>query len=86
MTTHTLKTCLEPFTAVRYGLKVHEVRRNDRDFKQDDLVVLMEFDEKAQKLTGNTIVAKIGTVTLGGSWGLPDDLCVFSIHLIGNHP
>lgn len=41
---HTLKTVQPFFASVRLGIKPFEVRRNDRDFKAGDLLVLAEWD------------------------------------------
>lgn len=92
MTVHELKTWSEGFNAIWYGSKRHEVRRNDRNFQAGDTVILREFqvgepnaaDEEARedRYLGRAIVAKIGHVTQPGKFGLPDDLCVFTIEVI----
>lgn len=83
---HVLKCHPEPFLAVKEGRKRHEVRVNDRNFQAGDIVELREWnpDPDASGLAiGFTIVAqlrfRIGYVTAGGTWGLPDDLCVFTL-------
>ena len=40
--THALKTLPEYFAAVKDGSKPFEVRKNDRDFKKGDKVLLQE--------------------------------------------
>lgn len=37
---HTLKTDPEVYDAVEAGIKTHEIRKNDRDFKVGDLLIL----------------------------------------------
>ena len=41
---HHLKSWPEPFQAVRRGNKTHELRRNDRDYRVGDRIVLHEYD------------------------------------------
>ena len=87
--THILKIWPGSFQAVAKGIKTHEIRKCDRDFKVGDCVVFREFvpdgtyDVATRKanghLTNAVIIRRITYVTPGGSWGLPDDLCVFSI-------
>jgi ASC-1-like (ASCH) protein len=42
--THHLKTLPEYYRAVEDGIKTFEVRKNDRNFKVGDLLVLQEWD------------------------------------------
>lgn len=41
---HELKTLPEYFSAVKKGLKKFEIRKNDRNFKVGDTLILLEFD------------------------------------------
>lgn len=59
MKVHTLKTTTGFFNAVDSGRKPFEVRRNDRDFKVGDLLVLREWDERAGVYLGREIGAVI---------------------------
>jgi hypothetical protein len=52
MTRHELKTWPQYFAAVRSGQKRFEIRRNDRDFKVGDILVLREFDPETEAYTG----------------------------------
>ena len=52
MTRHELKTWPKYFAAVRSGQKRFEIRRNDREFKVGDILVLREFDPETQDYTG----------------------------------
>src|SRR4051812_13772091 len=90
--THDLKCWPGSWEAVASGLKKHEIRVADRDFKVGDDVILREFMPNvaehgpvvwAGKITGNftgrSLLRKITYVSAAGSFGLPPNLCVFSM-------
>lgn len=52
MTVHELKSWSSYFRAVVTGIKTFEVRRNDRDFRTGDVLVLREWDPKSGHFTG----------------------------------
>lgn len=93
VTVHHLKTWPKSFQAIVDLVKRHDIRRNDRDFKVGDLVVLWEYipSVSEQELpeswgplarghyTGRCEVREISYVTEGGEYGLPFDRCVLSI-------
>jgi hypothetical protein len=54
MTRHELKTWPKYFAAVRSGQKRFEIRRNDREFKVGDILVLREFDPEDDAYTGQS--------------------------------
>ncbi len=78
---HTLKTWIEPFTAVWEGRKRYEVRQNDRNFQSGDVLVLREWDRFAEKYTGRVVRARVGYTT-EGAWGVPEGIIVMSIDVI----
>lgn len=82
MPVHELKTWIEPFKALRDGRKVHEVRRDDRHFHVGDDLMLREWDEHGQRYTGRFVHAVITYKSDGGTWGLPEGLCVMSIQVM----
>ena len=73
---HSLKTWPEPFEAVLRGIKNFELRVNDRDFKEGDVLELREFDPVSQAYTGRTVCRCITYIIAGGEWDLPDHLCI----------
>lgn len=79
MATHQLKTWPVPFRAVLSGKKRYEIRKNDRDFKVGDILVLNEYRPRSKKYTGSNCVMVVTYMTHGGEWGLPCDLCVLSL-------
>ena len=49
MTIHELKILPEYFKAQKAGKKNFEIRKNDRDYKVGDKLVLTEYDPKAKE-------------------------------------
>jgi hypothetical protein len=76
---HELKTWPEPFDSVAEGKKTYELRVNDRGFQSGDLLLLRRYDPMTRRYTGRELSARIGYITIGGEWGLPAGLCVFSL-------
>lgn len=59
MTVHELKTWPSYFRDLWWGLKKFEVRKNDRDFKIDDIIILREYEMKDDSYSGRAIRIKI---------------------------
>lgn len=57
--THELKILPKYFNEVYSGNKTFEVRKNDRNFKVGDMLILKEWDIENQKFTGNQVKRKI---------------------------
>ncbi len=57
--THALKTWPEFFKRVENGQKPFELRKNDRDYKEGDKVLLQEFDHNTGKYTGKELERRI---------------------------
>ena len=91
MREHTLKIWPGPFAAICDGFKRHEIRRDDRGYMVNDVLILREWDP-APKMAGGTRGAigftgreRRAVVTYktdAGSWGLPDHLCVMTIEVL----
>lgn len=64
-TQHELKTWPEYFEAIWMGVKTFEIRFDDREFKEGDVVFLREYDPNTKTYSGRTIVRRIVYVT---SW------------------
>lgn len=56
--THELKIKPTYYKEVLLGLKKVEIRFNDRDFKEGDLLILNEFDTSTGRYTGGQIKRK----------------------------
>jgi hypothetical protein len=60
---HELKTWPEYFDAVRDGRKTFEIRRNDRDFKVGDVLLLQEYDLPTNQYSGYDVSRRITYIT-----------------------
>lgn len=56
---HKLKTIQPYFDEVWYQNKTFEVRKNDRDFQVDDVVILREYDPVKDEFLGREVIANI---------------------------
>ena len=81
MVNHELKILPEYYKEVLAGKKKFEIRKNDRNFKTEDTVKLREF--KDGKYTGSYVKAIIDYIFYGGSFGLEEGYCIFSISVYG---
>lgn len=74
---HELKTETSYFQAVEAGIKKFELRKNDRNFQQFDMVTLHEVVQGVP--TGRKLGPfEIKYVLDGGKFGLPEDHCIFN--------
>jgi hypothetical protein len=85
-TVHALKTDPDFFQAVWNGTKTFEYRRNDRDFKVGDTLVLketkyssveMKMEGKPLEYTGRDILAKVPYI-----YHIGDAYCILSLNVI----
>lgn len=64
-----LKCRPEYFEAVRSGKKTFEIRKNDRDFRVGDTLLLQEWDPDTETYTNRSIAVKV-TYVLKGDEGI----------------
>lgn len=76
---HDLKCDPEPFQAVYLGSKTFEVRINDRDYKLGDTLHMREYNQVTNEYTGRWVSKRVTYLLPGGSYGLPDNLCVMAL-------
>jgi len=76
---HELKTWNEYFEEVFMGHKTFEIRKNDRDFKKGDTLILKEWDNFRETFTGRKLARTVTYVFEGGSFGLEKGFVVMSI-------
>lgn len=77
---HVLKCESEYFQATKNGLKMFEVRRNDRNFKEGDTILLLEV--KGDWETSERLKLKITYFLRGGIYGISDSYCVLGLSKI----
>lgn len=75
MKTHHLKTWPNFFNEVASGVKTFEIRKNDRDFREGDILVLQEWLPGNQEYSGRELTRRVAYLLIG--WGLqPDYVCM----------
>jgi ParB family chromosome partitioning protein len=82
---HDLKTAWEPFHSVVDGCKRFEYRRNDRDFKVGDYLMLREREGFGDAPGRETCLVKVTYILRGEdleSFGVPEGYCVMSIERV----
>lgn len=88
---HVLKTWPEEFQAVVDGAKTFDYRRNDRDFRVGDALVLHEWDHRTARdfpgvgggtirgaYTGRKLRARVSYM-LQGQFGVPEGFAVLAL-------
>jgi hypothetical protein len=81
MVTHNIK-CINPyFNHINFGAKQFEVRLNDRNYQNRDIVVLEEYLPETSKYTGRYVMVKISYV-LKEFDGLKKGYCVFGFYVL----
>jgi len=92
MATHKLKTDKMVFGHVYNGLKTFELRKNDRDFKICDTLILRETEHTGDEMrngsslvyTGREIECEIDYILHGPIYGLMDGWVILNIE-VTNH-
>lgn len=79
--THALKTWPPYFEAIRRGEKTFEVRRNDRDFRLGDKLLLLEFGPLSSLFSGREIKVEIKYILTGEEFGISPGFSVIGFSL-----
>jgi ASC-1-like (ASCH) protein len=87
MTLHELKTWPEYFQAVARGDKTFEVRKNDRDFRVGDELLLKEYQPSYACLdreyyTGRVLHRYVSYVLHGGNFGIEEGYVILGLQKI----
>lgn len=77
--THELKVWTEFWDDLDMGIKTFEVRKNDRDFKVGDTLVLKRYDPIKQEYTGRSTIRRIAYILHGGQFGIEQGYCILGI-------
>lgn len=75
--THNLKILSKYFTEILNGSKTFELRKNDRDYKVGDALMLREFN--GEEYTGNSVHVNITYILEGGQYGLDKEYVILGI-------
>jgi len=76
---HKLKLNEEFFGEVLTGNKTFEVRRNDRDYKVGDWILLQSYCPLKKQYTGGEVRRKITYILQGGNYGVEEGFVVLGI-------
>ncbi len=79
---HELKTWREYFVDVFSGIKNFELRKNDRNYKVGDELLLKEYDHIKEKYTGRILHRRIDYVLHGGHFGLEEVYVILGLSKI----
>jgi len=79
---HELKTWPELFILSLSGMKMFEVRQNDRDFQAGDFLLLREWDPTTETYTGRSMSRRVLYILQGGKFGLPENMVVMQLALV----
>ncbi len=79
---HRLKTWSKYFWEVVNGNKTFELRKNDRNFKVGDHLLLENYDEKKECYLSESIIVRITYILEGGNFGLEKGYVVMGIKIV----
>lgn len=82
---HELKTHQDMFMDIITRTKTAEFRKNDRDFKKGDILLLRNYDPDKQKYRPGYILAIITHIVSEG-YGIPEGYCMLSFNIVWNGP
>jgi Domain of unknown function (DUF3850) len=85
MTIHVVKSWPQFFSQLSAGARMHELRRNDRNYIEGDVLELREYDPNTREYTGRVCVVQITSITSAqqpcavSTEGLHPDFCILSV-------
>lgn len=81
--THELKCDYDQFEAIEAGLKKHEIRLNDRNFRLYDMLYLRQTMRGTRcEYTGKDLEARVIFINDQQQYGVPDGYVIMSIEVI----
>lgn len=81
MKVHELKTIHPYFRVIWEGFKPFEIRKNDRDFKVGDILLLREYDPTTKTYSGRDVTARV-IYTLDKFEGLAEGYIAMGLALL----
>lgn len=83
---HELKVWPEYFDAIRNGEKLFEIRKDDRGFQRNDILLLREFSPGYDEYTGREVTARVsyclyGSEAAGFAFGIRPGFVAMSLAL-----
>ena len=90
MAVHHVKSWPEFFQPILAGTRRHELRKNDRDYQINDLLILHEWIPGSGSYTGRTAEAVITSMTSAefpcavSENGLTEGYCIFTVKITGH--
>lgn len=88
MKTHVAKSWPRFFTQVLAGIRMHELRRNDRDYQVGDRIELREYNPESGAFTGRMCTVEVTSMTSAqepcavSEEALHRDFCILSVRLV----
>lgn len=79
---HELKVWTEYIRPIITGTKTFEIRKNDRDFKVGDILILKGYDADNNKYTNDEIEVVVTFILSETFFGLKDGYVVMSIKVL----
>jgi len=79
---HELKCWPESFSPIWRGEKRAEFRIDDRGFRTEDELVLLEWKPRECALTGRKLRARITHILRGPNFGVPEGYSMLSIEVV----
>ncbi len=82
---HDLKCQPEPFADILNGAKTAEYRRDDRDFRVGDVLILREWDPNVRRevghgaYSGRVLRKTVTHISRGPDWEIPTGFVVLSL-------
>ena len=77
--THDLKCWMPYFSEISSGMKLFEVRKNDRNFQVGDELFIREWNQTSQEYSGYNSPNIITYILNGGQFGVQEGYCVLGI-------
>lgn len=81
MSTHELKIWPRFYEEIKTGRKTYELRRDDRDFQCDDVLVLNEYDPDTKIFSGRQISRRVTSIMRTFA-GLEHGYCIMSLEKV----